>query len=497
MDRLAALLWENIPSENLIFKGYSKLEERNLEDLPIDLLDELYISRDDRYDIKITCIRKINRFNDQTHSRKKKERGFLAGETVNPGEVIVRPFGDSYSILFAPCYYSGCVSTLDSSKYQLSCYHIECKYSEKPITILKEWILNGSQSGLRFCANQQFNYTVESAVFGKYGDFEFPIKDSHKEMERVGNFVHFKFRDTAFDVHYVGNDYGPTWSENLSISYFEKYGRIPSAEERIIIREYLSFIVGTRLLYIGNSTFDDNGNQLGFEMESPNTYSFEIERICKNAAMPPICDKYDSLNAYFDFVQKYLEPFADLYTKLDFNALFGSYWYAKNMAKPYDLPILSGSLEYLMKKWYEQVELNPETILIDKKEFKNRIKPIKNLTKEQFKDTEFADRMQHSIDGMNRMTINEMMWHFFDKIGMPIGETEKKALQARNLSAHGSFRVMGSNYSELYKFSKVYECIITRTVLILLGYAGKYVDYGILGFPEKDVKVPSGDIAIK
>ena len=32
MDRLAALLWESIPSGNLIFKGHSKLEEKNLEE---------------------------------------------------------------------------------------------------------------------------------------------------------------------------------------------------------------------------------------------------------------------------------------------------------------------------------------------------------------------------------------------------------------------------------------------------------------------------------
>ena len=150
-----------------------------------------------------------------------------------------------------------------------------------------------------------------------------------------------------------------------------------------------------------------------------------------------------------------------------------------------------------MKKWYEQVELNLETILFEKKEFKNRIKPIKDLVKEQFKDTEYADRMQPSVDLMNRMTINEMLWHFFDKIGMPIGEIEKKVLQARNLSAHGSFREMGGDYSELYKYSKVYECIIARTVLTLLGYTGKYVDYGTLGFPEKNIKVPSGEVVVE
>ena len=286
--------------------------------------------------------------------------------------------------------------------------------------------------------------------------------------------------------------YGPEWSENISISYIEKYGRIPSIEERILIRDYLSFVTGKRLIYIGNSKYDDIGNLLGFEMESPLTYGFEIKRICKNAAMPPICDRFESLQTYFEFVQKYIGPFADLYNELEFNAFFRAYWYAKSIAKPYDLPILSGALEYLMKVWYEQIESNPEVVLIDKKEFKNRIKPIKILVQEQFADTEYADRMQQSIESMNRMSINETKNHFFAAIGMPIGEREKNALNARNSSAHGSFRGKADD-SELFRNSKVYECIIVRTVLFLLGYTGKYVDYGMLGYPEKNILIPSGD----
>lgn len=34
-----------------------------------------------------------------------------------------------------------------------------------------------------------------------------------------------------------------------------------------------------------------------------------------------------------------------------------------------DLPILSAALENLKRKWYEEVEINPETVLMDKKIF--------------------------------------------------------------------------------------------------------------------------------
>lgn len=493
MDKLSELLWENVPSDNLIYKGSTKIEENGLEDLPIDLIDDLRISRDDNYYIKVFCTRNISLLNDNTPAKKKKKKECIPGETVSPGEIILRAFGGASTILFSPCYYSGCVSSLNKTEYQLSCYHIECKYYIKPASVLKEWILNGGQGGLRFCINRNYKYTTESTVYGTCGDLEFPVKEAFEKKETLGGFTHFVFKDTAFDVHYVGNGYGPNWSENLSISYYEKYGRIPTEKERKIIRDYLSFFVGTKLLLIGNSTYDDNGNRIGFVMESPQTYSFEIERICKNAATPPINDKFESLQMYFDIVQKYIEPFADLYEQLDFDALFGSYWYAKSIAKPYDLPILSGALEYLMKRWYEKVELNAETVLMDKKEFKKRVRMVKEVVEEQFKDTEYTERMLRTVEGMNRMSINEKTKHFFEKIGIPVGKEEEKALHARNLSAHGSFRGMDNDYIEQFRMSKIYECIIVRTVLILLGYDGKYIDYGTLGLPEKDIREPSGE----
>ena len=68
-----------------------------------------------------------------------------------------------------------------------------------------------------------------------------------------------------------------------------------------------------------------------------------------------------------DTIQKYIEPFSELYEKLDFASFFSAYWYAQKVTQPMDLPILSAALENLKRKWYEEVEINPETVLMDKK----------------------------------------------------------------------------------------------------------------------------------
>ena len=489
--KLDSLLWENIPFDNFIIVGHSGINQKNLDDVFWDDVDELCVSRDDDYNINILCVRYLNQYKEKKQRPTMPEQEVLPGSAVPEGKLEIK-ISDRYIVNFDPIYFDGYESRLDKTNYKLSCYRIEGKSTTQTPSVIKEWVLNGCQSGLYFCGNSKFEYKVEGSTFGTYGDMEFPVKESLEELEYYGRFIHIKYKDTAFDIHFVGDKYGPSWSTNLSISYFEKYGRIPSVEERKQIRDFLSFFIGKRLIYIGETSFDENGDGIGFIMEYPRTYGFDIKKICMNGAKAPIRNDAAALQNYFNIVQNYIEPFSELYDKLDFETLFSAYWYAKEITKPMDLPIISGALENLKRKWYEEVELNPETVLMDKKDFAKRIKPIKELVQTQFEETEYAERMKRSVEGMNRMTVNEQLTHFFEGIDMVIGNVEKNALRARNFSAHGSFGGNDTDYQEQYRMSQVYECIIVRVVLKLLKYDGNYIDYGTIGYPEKNINCPSG-----
>lgn len=163
-----------------------------------------------------------------------------------------------------------------------------------------------------------------------------------------------------------------------------------------------------------------------------------------------------------DTIQKYIEPFSELYEKLDFASFFSAYWYAQKVTQPMDLPILSAALENLKRKWYEEVEINPETVLMDKKDFSKRIKPIKKMVETQFAGTEYVERMKRSVEGMNRMSVSEQLTHFFEGIDMPVGKKEKKALQARNFSAHGLYAGDSIDYEEQFMTSQVYESTLNK-----------------------------------
>ena len=82
--------------------------------------------------------------------------------------------------------------------------------------------------------------------------------------------------------------------------------------------------------------------------------------------------------------------------------------------------------------------------------------------------------------------------NFFDGIDLPIGDLENKAIGARNFAAHGSINESKTSILEQHKLAMAYETLISRVILKLIGYSGNYVDYGTLGYPERDINCPVG-----
>jgi len=467
--KLDSLLWEQIPTEEYLSINCRNVEQEYLDEIPFEDIYELRISRDDNYNIKVFCARDVLPYSKENDKKKKTIKLNTDNEltSIPKGKLCIKD--DCYETTLMHCYINEIGGNLFKTEYKLSCDKVVCINKQHAPFALREWVLNGSQEGLRFYVNNDISYKIEGATYGLYGDFDFPHKSVSPEAEYQGGFTHIRYKDTAFDIHFMNSSYGPKWSVNFSISYFEKYGRIPDPEEREIIRDYLGFFMGKRLICLGNSIYDASGNVIGFEIDNSHIAGFNIQDICKKVSMPPIDDSSDALDDYVNELQNHIDEFSDLYKKLDFDFLFRSYWYAKEVVVPLDIPILASALEHLVVIWYKEAEDNPETTLVGKKEFSRRIKPVKDVVKKCFDDTEYKDRMIRSIESMNRMSVSERFEHFFNIIGLEIGEMEKKALSARNFPAHGNYH---NNFDEYHKMSQIYRSLINRVVLKLLNYEG-------------------------
>lgn len=66
--KLDSLLWENTPFGNIMILGNDAIKQENLDEVFWDDLDELSVSRDEDYNIKITCVRNLNKFKNNKGS---------------------------------------------------------------------------------------------------------------------------------------------------------------------------------------------------------------------------------------------------------------------------------------------------------------------------------------------------------------------------------------------------------------------------------------------
>lgn len=80
--KLDSLLWEYIPFENFIIVGHTDIMQKNLDDVFWDDVDELCVSRDDDYNINISCVRYLNRYKEIKQRPAVQKQKFVPGSAV-------------------------------------------------------------------------------------------------------------------------------------------------------------------------------------------------------------------------------------------------------------------------------------------------------------------------------------------------------------------------------------------------------------------------------
>lgn len=484
MGILESLLWENISYYDNYIDNLSDISQENIEDFSVSCLEVLRAYRDDDYNIQLICTGNKERINSDEIIINESE----SGSFISSGKICLQMF-DGMEVVFYPCYCLGSSWTPSTNKieFNLHCFKLEAKRSDKDTRIKKEWLLNGDLVGQLILGNNSYDYKVKSIASGEWGKSIFPKDHSVLERQNHGRYTHIKYKDSGFDISFVGSEYGPEWSTNICITYAKDYGRIPTEEERAFIRDYLSFFIGRKLIYTGETSFDDEGNISGFVMETPNSYGFGIKNICGKASKPPINNNFSRDCAFIDVLQQYIEPFEMVYNKLDLNLFFSSFWYAREVSQPFDLPILSGVLEYLQNHWYDKYEENPDKVLMNQEEFKCHLDNIIQIVKDEFVGTPLEERIDNSLEKINEMSVNARFKNFLKGVGITLNKDELKAVYARNKPAHGELEMGSEDYKKQIIQSNLYQGIIIRALLKLIGYDGKYIEYGIIGYPEKDI----------
>ncbi|WP_292388653.1 hypothetical protein [Methanosarcina sp. UBA5] len=475
------------------------------------------------------------------------ERGPLTAETntkcytrlyeTSPGEHI-EPFDiegrDQYGskVELKKCYVTSRSSQENYSEnskkvvtFNIIVYEINIdKNSDYDTSCLSEWYLNGPDKEVIFPRETlrlqkkdsdiierkrvSVNITVDEAI-------RLSIQRS-SEMGR--DFALITLDDIKFIVARVPTQFGPKWSRNISIEYRKEFGSIPDREKREAISEIVSFVLGTQLLNVGFTEYDNEGQTLAY-FAQPSWGEAYSRSVCENIPLSPfnlgikstIINEEKIEELLCGLIPKYLNK----RDKLGLKEALWRYWISRDNPLGTNLPVLSSALELIMNKWFKSENSKSNGLWIPNGDFNDIIKEslsvaekkideyienkIKSLSPENSNSLEAQEieelkkPIMNSICYSNGMSISKQYLAFFKEIGLESGPVEEKAINARHAMAHGN-KMDIKEFEKMERCTRAYQTLFHRVFLKVLGYEGRHIDRSVIGFPEKNINLPLGKI---
>ncbi|MFA0846040.1 MAG: hypothetical protein ACC614_00535 [Methanobacterium formicicum] len=375
-----------------------------------------------------------------------------------------------------------------------------------------EWFLNGPiflryGGSIDYSLCKKYNRRMKEPQYPIIGpnhklhkDFYFNLENGiEQKYYRQGSyskpymFVEFKDEndeDKYFTVQSVPDNYGPSWSNKVSIEYRTEWG-LPTIEERKKLNEIISFSIGRQLISIGYTKYNKKGLILEDCCYTPYiSEGIHFHDLCKAKDMTPI-NQIDG-NIWTDNIGTHLKRLIPNYIKLrdelKLHEVLEKYWLAQSIPKEAEIIILAASLESLIKSWYKSKKSKSKGVYLPKDDFEDDLREglelIENkLNNRDFgENTNFKDRILRKIQNSYNMSLNERIDFFFKEIGLNVGKIEKKAIQYRNKPVHGDILIQGNilktnEFDEMLRMTNAYRTLLNRIILKILNYDKEYIDF--------------------
>lgn len=279
----------------------------------------------------------------------------------------------------------------------------------------------------------------------------------------------------------------PEGYEGICIESRENY---PPLSDEILngIIEFLSFLLGNKLIHTGNSLINNQ------ELIEANLFSCNISK--SGTAMPPI-----QLNFKYEWgditklLIRYLPEYLDKRTKIGLKDALSRYWISKETPIGANLPVLASALEIINHNFIKDIDQELLEYL-PKAEYQGLIKEELDSIKIKLDYLPAKEKqiIINKISGAYQKGSNEKMRILFDKLGLETGKVEDQAIRLRNSMVHGSrdYSDIEDAYDDLI-LSRAYEILFHRIMLILIGYTDYYIDYSMQGCPSKPVRMKAGE----
>ena len=452
-------------------------------------MEFLHIFRDENYNIQLEAKGQILDF---TSINSCDDDCKLPEGTLVNGDTIVCKTEEGYDVNLKNCIYNGYSvnynlnSTIESSfTAHFEVYEIHNDYHKffgenvEPDSLV-EWYLNSVENSVLFSDTSIIQDSISRTLKNASS---FIAKYHQKSQHYSSNCLYLEFNGTGLLLHKVSKDFGPKWSNNISIEYRSSYGKIPCKNERKRIAEFLSFLIGRQLILVGDTLYYQN-SILESHMYNPYPSNPQAECQTNTREIIPVHLYNDEKNNFKFFAQKMLPNYLKICDTYNISDALARYWLANSMPDGVCLPILVGAIETIIKRWFKGNKSKSKGVYINSKDYEAIICSFRTKIDNSLSQYENKDKVLNKISNAYQMSVTDRYYIFLDEIGLKYGTLETNSFKARNDFTHGG---NGKDYENTIKFTTTMFTLFGRIILKLLDYDGEYIDKTLLGFSRKNI----------
>ena len=269
---------------------------------------------------------------------------------------------------------------------------------------------------------------------------------------------------------------------------FIVYDGVPGDEFRDRIRRCLSFSLGSYLVYLGVSRFDEEWNLTDFEVVSP--YSMHGHAL----ALPPTPPSPLGPRAFLDIdaakLSRMVNAIYAKYDSLNFGVVSWAYWHAVT-ATPHIAAVHFGAaLESLQRAYFSSTAVQGPTKIVDDKVWEQIRTSLESSLNNSGLPTGTRETFKSKIRNLNTRSQHSTGKDLVDELGLVLSKREKRAHDARHASAHGKDDEVDIEWIRDLKLLRIR---FHRILLAMTAASDQYYDYFTLGNPIRRVEEPIPD----